>query len=70
MVEALKRMKDPTREALMDSVRSLNQDLPILLPGIRVQTGDGVGYPMEAMQVQEFNGQRWVLRGGVVEAKR
>ena len=70
MVEALKRMKDPTREALMDSVRSLNQDLPILLPGIRVQTADGDGYPIEAMHVQEFNGQRWVLRGGVVEAKR
>ena len=70
MVEALKGMKEPTREALMDSVRSLDLQLPILLPGIKVQTGEGDGYPIEAMQVMRFNGQRWVLEGDVVEAER
>jgi branched-chain amino acid transport system substrate-binding protein len=70
MVEALKGMKEPTREALMDSIRSLDLQLPILLPGIKVQTGEGDGYPIEAMQVMRFNGQRWVLEGDVVEAQR
>jgi branched-chain amino acid transport system substrate-binding protein len=47
----VKRMKEPTRESLMDSVRSLDVDIPMLLPGIRVETGNGEGYPIEAMQI-------------------
>jgi branched-chain amino acid transport system substrate-binding protein len=70
MVEALKGMEEPTREALMDSVRSLSLEQPILLPGIEVETGEGDGYPIEAMQVIEFNGDYWELKGDVVEAKR
>jgi branched-chain amino acid transport system substrate-binding protein len=68
MVEALKGMKDPTRASLMDSVRSLNLDIPILLPGIKVQTGPDDGYPIEAMQVQRFEGDRWHLQGQVIQA--
>jgi branched-chain amino acid transport system substrate-binding protein len=70
MVEALKRMEEPTRDSLMDAVRNLNYKLPILLPGVEIQTGKSDGYPIEAMQVQEFNGDRWVLQGDVVEAQR
>jgi branched-chain amino acid transport system substrate-binding protein len=69
MVEALKGMKEPTREALMDSVRSLDAEIPILLPGIKVQTGEDDGYPIEAMQIMRFNGERWVLLGDVVQAE-
>jgi branched-chain amino acid transport system substrate-binding protein len=69
MVEALKGMKEPTREALMDSVRSLDVEIPILLPGIKVQTGEDDGYPIEAMQIMRFNGERWVLLGDVVQAE-
>jgi branched-chain amino acid transport system substrate-binding protein len=69
MVEALKGMKEPTREALMDSARSLDVEIPILLPGIKVQTGEGDGYPIEAMQIMRFNGERWVLMGDVVQAE-
>jgi branched-chain amino acid transport system substrate-binding protein len=69
MVEALKGMEEPTREALMDSVRSLDVEIPILLPGIKVQTGEGDGYPIEAMQIMRFNGERWVLMGDVVQAE-
>ena len=36
MVEALKGMKEPTRAALMESVRNLDVEIPILLPGIKV----------------------------------
>jgi branched-chain amino acid transport system substrate-binding protein len=67
MVEALKNMKEPTRAALMDSVRSLDQEVPILLPGIKVQTGPDDGYALEAMQVMRFDGNRWKLVGDVVQ---
>jgi branched-chain amino acid transport system substrate-binding protein len=70
MVEALKNMKEPTREALMDSVRNLDQEVPILLPGIKVQTGPDDGYAIEAMQVMRFDGKLWRLVGDVVESKR
>jgi len=70
MVEALQNMKDPNREALMDSVRNLDTEIPILLPGIKVQTSDTDGYPIEAMQIMRFNGNRWDLIGNVVQSKR
>jgi branched-chain amino acid transport system substrate-binding protein len=66
MVTALKNMKEPTREAFMDAARHLNSTPPILLPGIDVKTEDGDGYPIEAMQIQRFNGDRWELQGKVV----
>jgi branched-chain amino acid transport system substrate-binding protein len=69
MVTALKNMKEPTREAFMDAARHLDETPPILLPGIDVKTGDGDGYPIEAMQIQRFNGQRWELQGKVVSAE-
>jgi branched-chain amino acid transport system substrate-binding protein len=70
MVEALKGMKEPTREALMDSVRNLNAKIPILLPQVELKTGSDDGYPIEQMQIMRFNGDRWVLSGEVTEAKR
>jgi branched-chain amino acid transport system substrate-binding protein len=66
MVTALKNMKEPTREAFMEAARHLNSTPPILLPGIDVKTEDGDGYPIEAMQIQRFNGDRWDLQGKVV----
>jgi branched-chain amino acid transport system substrate-binding protein len=69
MVEALKGMKEPTRQALMDSVRSLDSEVPILLPGIEVKTsGEQDGYPIEAMQIQRFEGENWQLQGEVIQA--
>jgi branched-chain amino acid transport system substrate-binding protein len=70
MVEALKGMDKPTRESLMDSVRSLDVKPPILLPGIDVKTGEGDGYPIEAMQIEKFDGEHWQLQGDVEKAKR
>jgi branched-chain amino acid transport system substrate-binding protein len=69
MVDALKGMKEPTRAALMESVRHMDVDVPILLPGIKVQTsGDQDGYPLEAMQIQRFEGENWKLLGKVIQA--
>jgi branched-chain amino acid transport system substrate-binding protein len=69
MVKALEQMKQPTRAALMDAVRNLDLEIPLLLPGIKVKTGGtGDGYPIEAMQVQRFQGENFELVGNVIEA--
>jgi branched-chain amino acid transport system substrate-binding protein len=69
MVEALKGMKEPTRDALMESVRNMDVEIPILLPGIEVKTsGEADGYPIEAMQIQRFKGENWELQGEVIQA--
>jgi branched-chain amino acid transport system substrate-binding protein len=68
MVKALEGMKEPTRQALMDSVRNMDTEIPMLLPGIKVQTSPEDGYPIEAMQIMQFNGENWELQGDVIEA--
>jgi branched-chain amino acid transport system substrate-binding protein len=69
MVEALEGMEEPTREALMDSIRDMDVEIPILLPGITVQTnGTEDGYPIEAMQIMQFQGENWKLQGEVIQA--
>jgi branched-chain amino acid transport system substrate-binding protein len=70
LVRALKQLKEPTRAALMDTLRDLDLEIPMLLPGIKVQTsGTGDGYPIEAMQVQEFKGENFTLVGSVIQAQ-
>jgi branched-chain amino acid transport system substrate-binding protein len=70
MVEALKGMKEPTRDALMDSVRNMDTENPTLLPGIKVtMSGSDDAYPIEAMQIQRFEGENWKLLGDVIEAE-
>jgi branched-chain amino acid transport system substrate-binding protein len=69
MVKALEGMEEPTRESLMDSVRNLDLEIPILLPEIRVETeGTSDGYPIEAMQIMRFEGENWKLQGDVIQA--
>jgi branched-chain amino acid transport system substrate-binding protein len=69
MVRALEGMEEPTREALMDSVRSIDTEIPILLPGIEVKMdGEQDTYPIEAMQIMRFEGENWKLQGDVIQA--
>jgi branched-chain amino acid transport system substrate-binding protein len=69
MVRALEGMEEPTREALMDSVRNMEEEIPILLPGIKVQMdGENDAYPIEAMQIMRFEGENWKLQGEVIQA--
>jgi branched-chain amino acid transport system substrate-binding protein len=70
MVQALRDMKTPTRDGLMEAVRSMNFRSPILLPGVTVQTSKTDGYPLESMQIQQFNGENWELQGDLVDAQR
>ncbi len=70
MVEALRGMKEPTRDALMDSVRNMDTEIPTLLPGIKVTTsGSDDAYPIEAMQIMRFEGENWKLLGDVIQAE-
>ena len=39
MIQALQAMKEPTREALMETVRNMDTENPMLLPGIKVTMG-------------------------------
>jgi branched-chain amino acid transport system substrate-binding protein len=69
MVRALEGMEEPTREALMDSVRNMEEEIPILLPGIEVKMdGSNDTYPIEAMQIMRFEGENWKLQGDVIQA--
>jgi branched-chain amino acid transport system substrate-binding protein len=68
MVEALKGMEEPTRQALIDSARNLDVEIPTLLPEIDVQTANDDGYPIEAMQIQRFEGENWKLLDEVIQA--
>ena len=69
MAKALEKMKEPTRDSLMEAVRSLDVEQATMLPGNKIQTGPDDGFPIEAMQIQEFDGQNWKLQGELVEAK-
>jgi branched-chain amino acid transport system substrate-binding protein len=69
MVKALEGMKEPTREALMESVRNMDTEIPMLLPEIKVQTSPDDGFPIEAMQIMRFDGENWQLLGDVIEQK-
>ena len=69
MVRALEGMEEPTREALMDSIRNMEEEIPILLPGIKVQMdSENDTYPIEAMQIMRFEGENWKLQGDVIQA--
>jgi branched-chain amino acid transport system substrate-binding protein len=69
MAKALEQMKEPTRAALMDAVRNMSLDQGTLLPGNKVETSPDDGYPLEAMQIEKFDGQNWKLQGDLIQAK-
>lgn len=58
----------PTREGLREAMRSLD-DLAasLMLPGISMRTGDGDGFPIEAVGIQTFVGEHWSLADGLID---
>ena len=58
---------DLTRENVMKQAANLKDlELPMLLPGIEINTSPTDYYPIEQMQMQRFNGERWELFGPVL----
>ncbi|MGW4368977.1 ABC transporter substrate-binding protein [Nocardia takedensis] len=69
--KAFEAAKCKTREGIRDSVRALDEvTVDLLLPGITLKTGPGDGFPIEAMRIQRFEGDRWMLDGEVIRTGR
>lgn len=68
MVDVLKRCGDElTRENLLHHVTSIrNLELPMMLPGIKINTGPSDYLPVEQVQLVRFDGERWVRFGDLV----
>jgi ABC-type branched-subunit amino acid transport system substrate-binding protein len=69
-VEILKRCGDDlTRANLMRQATSLKDVTnPMLLPGIKLNTGATDYHPIEQMQMMRFDGTRWVPFGDIIDA--
>ena len=72
MVVVLKQCgNDLSRENIMKQAANLkNVELPLLLPGIKVNTGPNDYAPIEQEQLAKFNGEKWELFGDLFEAYR
>ena len=67
MVQVLKQCGDElTRENVMRQAASLDLELGMLLPGIRIKTGPSDYFPIEQMQMTRFNGEYTELFGPVL----
>ncbi len=59
---------DLTRENVMRQAANLKAfKVPMLLPGIVVNTGSDDFYPIEQAQLIKFDGKQWVPFGGVID---
>jgi ABC-type branched-subunit amino acid transport system substrate-binding protein len=67
LVQTLKQAGDNlTRENIMKQAASLEMNLPMLYPGIRLKTGPDDFYPLESSQMLRFNGTGWETVGGII----
>lgn len=69
LVQVLKQCGDDlTRANIIRQAANLkNLQLPLALPGIRINTSPTDFYPIESLQLQRFDGKQWVLFGKVIE---
>jgi len=62
---------DLSRANLMKQAAIIkNLSLPMLLPGITINTSPTDFYPIEQLQLGRFDGERWVLFGKIYDASR
>jgi len=68
LIEVLKRCGDDlTRDNIMKQAASIKDlELPMLLPGIKVNTNPTDFFPVKQVQMARFNGERWELFGPVL----
>ncbi|MBS0525697.1 MAG: ABC transporter substrate-binding protein [Proteobacteria bacterium] len=71
MLETLKRCGDTlTRENVMKQAAGFkNLELPLLLPGITINTSSTDFYPIQAVQLARFKAESWELFGEVMHAE-
>jgi branched-chain amino acid transport system substrate-binding protein len=72
MVHVLRQCgNDLSRENVMRQAANIKDlALPLLLPGIRINTSPTDYYPIEQEQLARFDGERWVLFGEVFDASK
>jgi branched-chain amino acid transport system substrate-binding protein len=72
LVHVLKQCgNDLSRENIMKQAANIKDlSLPMLLPGIKVNTSPTDFYPIEQEQLAKFDGERWVLFGEVYDASK
>jgi branched-chain amino acid transport system substrate-binding protein len=72
LVHVLKQCgNDLSRENIMRQAASLkNFELPLLLPGIKINTSPTDHAPIEQEQLAKFDGERWVLFGELYDASK
>jgi hypothetical protein len=68
LVQVLKQCGDDlTRENVMRQAANLkNFELPMLLPGIKLNTSPSDFYPIEQVQLVRFDGKTWVRFGEIL----
>jgi branched-chain amino acid transport system substrate-binding protein len=68
LVQVLRQCGDDlTRENVMRQAENLRDlQLPMMLPGILVSTSPTNFHPIRQMQLQRFDGERWVLFGSII----
>ncbi len=68
MILVLKQASDTlTRENIMKQAANMkNIELPMLIPGIKINTSATDFYPIEQMQMERFNGTNWELFGPII----
>ncbi len=71
MHETLKKCGDTlTRENVMKQAANFQKlRLPLLLPGITVNTSPTDYFPLQAVQLQRFKGESWELFGDILSAE-
>jgi ABC-type branched-subunit amino acid transport system substrate-binding protein len=72
MTQVLKQCgNDLSRENIMRQAANVKDlELPLLLPGIKVNTGPNDFAPIEQEQLAKFDGEKWALFGEILEAIR
>lgn len=70
MTQVLKQCgNDLSRENIMKQAANVkNFELPLLLPGIKVNTSLTDHAPIEQEQLTKFDGEKWALFGEVLDA--
>jgi branched-chain amino acid transport system substrate-binding protein len=72
LVHVLKQSgNDLSRANIMKQAASIKDlSLPLLLPGIKINTSPTDFYPIEQEQLARFDGERWVLFGEIFDAAK
>ena len=68
MKDCLARCGDQlTRANLMKMAASMkNLEVPLLLPGIKINTSPTDFYPIQSIRLAQFDGEKWALFGDVI----